>query len=62
MKQTFQKPHSSVKALRTKFIITKGTEQLADEYIGQLRHLDKPHVTKQNLDPVTIPLFLLSRL
>ena len=61
MKQTFQKPHSSVKALRTKFIITKGTEQLADEYIGQLRHLDKPHVTEQNLDLV-IPLFFLSRL
>lgn len=59
MKRTFQKPHGSVKALGTKLVVSEGTEQFADENIGQFRNFDKPHVAKQDLDLVA-PLFLLS--
>ena len=50
--RTLQKSHRSVETLRTKLIITKRSQKLADEYVGLLWNVQLAHVPEEDLNPL----------
>ena len=48
MLPTFQEAHRTVQTFRTQFIVTKGSQELADEYVGFLRDIQLAHVSKED--------------
>lgn len=47
---TFQETHCAVEAFRTKLIVAKRTQQLADNNVRTFRNYEGPHVAKKNFN------------
>lgn len=54
---TFEEPHGAIKALRAEFVVSKRTQQFADQNVGLLREFDRSHVAVKQSN--FVPPFIL---
>ena len=47
---TFEEAHSTIEALGAQLIVSKRSEELADEDVHLFRNIKRPHVSEQQLD------------